>query len=100
SYRLRVTHLGYGPREETIQVPLRLDALVIRLTPAAVPLEAIVVTGSRRPQRLADTPVLTEMIGSRVIENAASADLSQLLLEQLGIQMEGGPASGEGLMLQ
>src|SRR5690606_21819321 len=63
-------------------------------------LDALVVTASRRLERLADTPVTTELITRRDIEEARVSDLSTLLTQRLGIQLEGGHPAGEGVMLQ
>lgn len=99
-YRVRVRHLGFVERVLSAVLPRGAPGLVISLTPAALPLDAVVVTASRRLQRLADAPATTELITRREIEQARVSDLSTLLVERLGIQLEGGHPAGEGVMLQ
>lgn len=99
-YRVRVRHLGYAERVVSGRVPGRGEALVVSLTPVALPIDEVVVTASRRLQRLAEAPVTTEVITRREIEQARVSDVSTLLVERLGIQLEGGHPAGEGVMLQ
>lgn len=63
-------------------------------------LDSVVVTVSRRPQRLADVPVATELISRREIERTGASDLSAVLTERAGIVTEGGHPAGAGVMLQ
>jgi outer membrane receptor for ferrienterochelin and colicins len=66
----------------------------------ALPLDALVVTAARRPQRLADVPVHTELISRQELEMSGSADLAEVLVERTGIQLQGGHPTGSGIMLQ
>lgn len=100
AYRVRVRHPAYAERELAARVPSGGTEHRVVLTPAALPLEALVVTASRRTQRLADAPVAIELLTRREIEQARVADLATLLVERLGIQLEGGLPAGEGVMLQ
>lgn len=95
---VRVRHLGFAERALTVSVPS--GELVVALTPQALPLDALVVTASRRMQRLTDVTVTTELITRREIEQAGVSDLSAVLVQRLGIQLEGGHPAGEGVMLQ
>jgi outer membrane receptor for ferrienterochelin and colicins len=100
-YTIEIRALGY----RSASVERRLDATVSRLDTvalgaAAIELDALVVTASRREQRLADVPVPTEIISRRDIESSGAADLAQVLLDQTGIQVQGGIASGTGVLLQ
>lgn len=100
-HRVRVRHLGFAERVATVAVPAAEGVeLTIALTPEALPLDAVVVTASRRMQRLADVPVTTELVTRREIEQAGVSDLSAVLVQRLGIQLEGGHPAGEGVMLQ
>ncbi|MEW5926049.1 MAG: TonB-dependent receptor [Gemmatimonadota bacterium] len=100
-HRVHVGHLGFAGRTVVVAVPRPDGAeLTVALTPEALPLDAVVVTASRRMQRLADAPVATELITRREIEQAGVSDLSSVLVQRLGIQLEGGHPAGEGVMLQ
>ncbi len=100
AYRLTATRVGFARREVEVRAVPAAGELRVPLTPEALPLDALVVTASRRLQRLADAPVATELISRREIEAARVSDLSTLLGERLGIQLEGGHPAGEGVMLQ
>lgn len=63
-------------------------------------LERVVVTGSRRPQRLKDSPVTVEVISREEIGRSGASDLAALLTERSGIDLQGGHPAGEGVMLQ
>ena len=63
-------------------------------------LERVVVTGSRRPQRLKDSPVTVEVISREEIRRSGASDLAALLTERSGIDLQGGHPAGEGAMLQ
>src|SRR5687768_6571013 len=67
---------------------------------AAQRLERVVVTGSRRPQRLKDSPVTVEVISREEIRRSGASDLASLLTERSGIDLQGGHPAGEGAMLQ
>ncbi|HET7274725.1 MAG TPA: TonB-dependent receptor [Longimicrobiaceae bacterium] len=98
-YRLRIHHIGYSERSLEVRVPSQ-DEVMVTLTPKALPLDAVVVTASRRLQRLADVPVTTELITRSDIEQAGVSGLASLLAGRTGIQLEGGHPVGEGVMLQ
>lgn len=100
SYELEIGRIGYSPASTRFSLPLAGGPVVTALTPDALPLDALIVTASRRLQRLADAPVTTELIGRREIEAARVPDISTLLTQRLGIQLEGGHPAGEGVMLQ
>ena len=101
SYTLRVRGIGYAPTTsgvslaggDTVEVAIRLAA-------SALPLDEIVVTASRREQRLADVTVPTEIITRETIEATGASNLAAALTEQTGIQFDGGHPSGAGVMLQ
>lgn len=98
-HRVSVQHLGHTARTLTVRVPTDHE-LVISLTPEALPLDAVVVTASRRMQRLADVPVTTELVTRREIEQTGASDLASVLTERTGVQLEGGHPTGAGVMLQ
>ena len=63
-------------------------------------LDTIVVTASRREERLADAVVATEVIGAAEIARSGAADIGALLERQVGVQADGGVPSGVGVALQ
>ncbi|HEX6925585.1 MAG TPA: TonB-dependent receptor [Longimicrobiaceae bacterium] len=100
-YRASAERIGFAGEPVTFTVPgATSQPVVIRLSPSALPLDALVVTASRRLQRLADAPVTTELITRRDIEIARVSDLSTLLTQRLGIELQPGHPAGEGVMLQ
>lgn len=98
-YVARVAKPGYSERTVSIHLPTATD-LRIALSPDALPLDALVVTASRRMQRLADVPVTTELITRAELQQTGASDLTSALLEHTGIQLEGGQPAGAGVMLQ
>lgn len=96
-----VRHIGHAGRELVLELRGGRDTvLALELQPLAIPLDELVVTAARRPQRLADVTVPTEVVTRETIEATGAADLASVLTEQLGIQFQAGHPSGAGLMLQ
>jgi len=97
---LVVRHVSYADvrvrldRDDTTQI------VVVVLTPKPVSLDAVVVTASRRNQRLADVPVATEVVAREEIRESGAADLSAVLTERTGVVLQGGHPVGSGVMLQ
>ncbi len=98
SIRLLVEHIAYVSAARTIG-PQRND-VVFMLVPSVTEMEAVVVTASRRMQKLKDAPVATELITRRDIEQTGGSDAAAVLLERTGIELEGGHPAGNGAMLQ
>jgi outer membrane receptor for ferrienterochelin and colicins len=73
---------------------------VVALRPLALALDALVVTASRREQKLADAVQPTELIGRREIEQTGASDVASVITEQTGIQLGGGLPAGAGAQLQ
>ncbi len=100
-YAVRARRIGYAPASkpvllqagDTVDVPLQL-------TPSALPLDEVVVTASRREQRLADVTVPTEIITRENIAATGASNVAAAITEQTGIQFDGGHPSGSGVMLQ
>jgi len=118
-YRARVRALGRVPREVGIEIALgrardgaeagarpgersgvRSPEHTIALDAAALALDAVVVTAARREQRLADVVVATEVVTRADIARTGAADLASVLVEQTGVQLQGGHPAGAGVMLQ
>lgn len=99
-YTLSVERIGFAPGERTVEVPRGSEPLRIRLTERPLALDALVVTAGRRPQRLAEAPVATELVSRREIRQTGATDLASVLTERTGVELEGGHPVGAGVMLQ
>ena len=93
---LEVRRLGYLPR----RVRATGQPLVIEMTAVARALESVVVTASRREQKLKDAIVSTELISRREIQQSGASDVAAVVAGQTGIQLEGGLPAGAGVLLQ
>jgi outer membrane receptor for ferrienterochelin and colicins len=100
THTLRVRRIGYAPATLVLTLGTTDTTLTVRLVPRALPLDEVVVTAARREQRLADVAVPTEIIGRAALEETGASDLAAALVEQTGIQFDGGHPSGAGVMLQ
>ena len=98
---LVIEHIGYATERVRVVVGDGADAAhVIRLTPRALALAAMVVTASRRLEPLKDVPVATELIGAAELRQTGASDLAAVLIERTGMTLEGGHPVGAGVMLQ
>ncbi|MDR2314034.1 MAG: TonB-dependent receptor [Spirochaetaceae bacterium] len=61
-------------------------------------LEKITVTGTRGEKRLKDSPVLTEVISAKEIENSSATTVTEIL-DDYGLMVSGGPM-GDDIKLQ
>ena len=95
---LRLRAVGHAPLERIVAAERDTVRLVLRPLPLA--LDQIVVTAARREQRLADAVVTTEVVSRGDIERTGASDLASVLVEQTGVQLQGGHPTGAGLMLQ
>ncbi|MDX2182620.1 MAG: TonB-dependent receptor [Gemmatimonadaceae bacterium] len=96
-WRVRARMPGYAPLTLSAASAAPLDH---RLAPAALALDAVVVSSARREQRLKDAVATIELVSRRDLEQSAAPDVAALLSEQTGIQLDGGIPSGAGLQLQ
>jgi outer membrane receptor for ferrienterochelin and colicins len=103
SYRLTVSRLGYEHRTLDVDVPApggaRAAVIRVELVARALPLDALVVTASRKLQRLADAPVAIEVVRAEDLRRTGASDLASVLTERTGIQLQGGHPNGAGVML-
>lgn len=100
-YVVRVESVGYIGFAREVRLASGDEAMLeALLTPRALPLDELVVTASRRTQALADVPVATELVTRTEVEASGASDLAAVLVERTGIQLEGGPTGGAGIMLQ
>lgn len=107
--RLRVRAMGFVAQEQQAGSEdardSRRDAtgsamVETALVPAAIALDQMVVSAARREQKLADAVATVEVVNRRDLERTGASDLSAVLTEQLGIELQGGHPAGSGAMLQ
>jgi outer membrane receptor for ferrienterochelin and colicins len=92
---------GYARTRRTISLSAdEGSGITLSLPPVALALEALVVTASRREQKLADAVQPTELVTRRDIEQTGASDVASVLTEQTGIQLGGGLPAGAGAQLQ
>ena len=78
--------VGYrNARREVSVVDNAVSRITITLTPETTALPAIVVTGTRSAQRTEDTPIRTQVVTRREIDDVGVVDLGSLLSEQTGL---------------
>lgn len=101
-YEVTVRHLAHADEVAVVTIPVAPDSAPVRfeLERRAIPLDALVVTASRRPQRLADAVVATELISRERIERSGASDVASVLGRETGIQLGAGHPTGVGVMLQ
>ena len=100
-HTVRFRRIGYRTESVVLDLGAAVDtSLSIELVPLALRLDDVVVTASRRAQRLADVVVATEVVSREVIDATGAADVAAVLTEQAGIQFHEGHPSGAGVMLQ
>lgn len=99
-YEIRVRRVGYLTVTTVETLGTSTRRLLLPLHAAPLALDNVVVTAARRPQKLADVVITTEVITRSEIEQTGASDLASVLVEHTGIQMQGGHPSGTGVMLQ
>lgn len=98
-HTLKVRAMGFVASERSVSASVG-DAIEVTLVPAAIALDQMVVSAARREQKLADAVATVEVVSRRELERSGATDLSAVLTEQLGIELQGGVPAGQGVMLQ
>jgi outer membrane receptor for ferrienterochelin and colicins len=93
---LRVRRIGFAPAE----VAAGASPVRVALDARALDLDALVVTASRRLERLRDAPVAVTLLTRAELARTGATDLGSALTEQAGLPVDGGVPSGAGVMLQ
>jgi outer membrane receptor for ferrienterochelin and colicins len=99
-YELRVRAMGFIAQSATRESDAASGEWNIILTPAALSLDQVVVSAARREQRLADAVATVEVVSRSDLERSGASDLSAVLTEHTGIELQGGHPAGAGAMLQ
>ncbi|HJL81210.1 MAG TPA: TonB-dependent receptor [Gammaproteobacteria bacterium] len=85
-HTVEFSHIGYTVHYEQVQIPF-MGKLNIKLFPALIQMDAMVVTGTRTERYLKDTPVTTQVIKGEKLTNSGAVDLSQIIQESTGINV-------------
>jgi len=85
--KLTVSHIGYEPQTLKIEIP-STSFIKIELKPNLIQMDAIVTTGTRTERYLSDVPVTTQVIKGDRLRETGAADISQLIEETTGINVE------------
>jgi outer membrane receptor for ferrienterochelin and colicins len=94
-YELIVTRLGFSTHKTTISIPLESESeLIIFLKQKIYNNNPIVVTANRTSNLLQDVSVPTTVIDKNEIKNSGSLRLSDVLNEQIGLQIVSDHGSG------
>lgn len=100
-YALRARAVGYRAYSEfTVLAPDARATWDPSLEPMAQALDQLIVTAARREQRLADAVTTVEVVNRGDLERSGASDLSAVLTEYTGIELQGGHPAGSGVMLQ
>lgn len=88
-HSLLVSMLGFGTHQQMLSLQSgEVTEIEIQLEPDLLQLEEFVVTGSRSPIKMHNTPVIVSRIGTRTFESTQSLSLSEGLSFSPGLRME------------
>jgi outer membrane receptor for ferrienterochelin and colicins len=86
SYTLVASYIGYHDYRREITLPLKDDLkLEISLKESAIRMDQIVVTGTRSERMLKHSPVTTQVINAKKIEESGATDLAEVLQRVTGV---------------
>lgn len=97
---LRFSYVGYTP--DKLSFNLKNDTnIIVFLQETAINYDAVVVTGTRFPRKIKESPVLTEIITNKEIEKSGAVDITKVLEDMSSIDFtpnaHGANASMHGL---
>ncbi len=83
-----ISRIGYFPKKETLQfTPTKHFNFYLKEKDNS--LNEIVVTGTRTPKKIADSPVITQVITSKQIADMGNSDIRELLTREVaGLQFQ------------
>ncbi len=76
---LTMYYTDYLTTAKEVSLPRDTSAVVLLLRPGALPVDEVVVTGTRTERRLADSPVLTSVVRERDMRKAGSTSVLEAL---------------------
>lgn len=80
---LTMYYTDYLATAKEVSLPGDTAAVVLLLRPGALPVEEVVVTGTRTERRLADSPVLTSVVRERDMRKAGSTSVLETLEDNI-----------------
>jgi len=87
--RLAASMIGYRQSHQTITVrQFKTTEVTIELEQTILEMGAVVVTGTATPHVVEDTPVRTEVIPRRIIEQKHAVNLAEALTFHTGVRVE------------
>lgn len=84
-FQLRVTSIGYS--DATEEITANNQNVTIVITEAETFLDEVVISASRTPERIFESPVTVERVGLKEIKNTASADFYDGLENLKGVDI-------------
>lgn len=84
-FKLKISSIGYS--SITVDVTSNNQTLTIKINEEATFLEEIVISASRTPERIFESPVTVERFGLKAIKNTASADFYDGLENLKGVDI-------------
>ncbi len=81
--QLSVSYIGYTPASVSVDPKMTDTPLNIRLGESAVNLDAVVVTATRTPKLLKDTPIITRLLTTADIKRSDATNIGDLLESEL-----------------
>ncbi|MBE0641906.1 MAG: TonB-dependent receptor plug domain-containing protein, partial [Bacteroidales bacterium] len=93
---ITVSYLGYATESFRVFQENPKELLILRLTPSIMTLEDVVVSASRRTQRLSDISVSMAVLKPDFIDNNLTANLEQSLEKVPGVDIIDGQANIRG----
>jgi outer membrane receptor for ferrienterochelin and colicins len=88
SYSLRISYVGYthAPIAINVTAGSTTDIGSVRMKPSMMMGEEVVVSASRRPEKLTEAPATISVISSREISELPSFNVGELLARQKGVE--------------
>lgn len=94
-YQLKVSSIGYHTHQQNIEVnSASAQSLTIRLESRRYESPTVIVTATRTPRDIEDTPEPVTVIKKEEINNAGSTRLSEVLAEQTGLTLTSNHGTG------
>ena len=84
---IEISHVGYKTHTELIEEP-RASSINIILYKQSIEMEQLVVTGTRSKKLYKDTPIATEVISRKDIENSSALNIADLLSQRSGVSLQ------------
>ena len=78
NYTLNISYSGYGTEHNKIELPLSAP-LTIVLKPVIYNINQIVITGTKNPKPLKESPVLTQLISSSKLAASGNMEIMSAL---------------------